>query len=269
MVKVALVQMDIKLGNKEFNLEKALKLAKEIIEKNDSLDLIIFPELFTTGYASQYEIKNILAEKIPEGISSKKLIKFAKDNKVALVGSIIETSDSLPYNTLIVIDKNGILVEKYRKIHLFKPMGEQLLFQAGSEVKSVSLPNIGKIGLLTCYDIRFPELSRKLAVVHNIDILIIVSEFPKPREDHWKILLKARAIENQCFLLGVNRIGKDKNNEYFGLSMIITPTGKVINNTNEEEGVFVAEFDLKEIKEFRNSIPCFDDIRNDLFFSRK
>lgn len=269
MVSVALIQMDIKLGDKDYNLEYALKKSKEIIERENNIDLIVFPELFTTGYASKHKIQNVLAEEIPGGITIEILTKFAKNNSIALIGSIIEKGDPLPYNTMIVIDKNGNLVEKYRKIHLFKPMGEHLIFQAGSNIKAASLPNIGRIGLSICYDIRFPELTRKLAIEEDINIIIVVSEFPKPREDHWQTLLKARAIENQCFVIGVNRVGRDKYNEYFGLSMTITPTGEILNNTTDEEGVFFVEFNLKEVSDFRKKIPCFEDIRKDIFSYKK
>lgn len=261
MLSIALVQMNIQLGEKEFNLAHAAKQIEYAIQEKQNIDYVLLPELFTTGYASPKNLEKN-AEYIPTGKTCKKLHDLAQKYDTTIFGSIAERTESLPYNTLLCVTPKGIQAT-YRKIHLFKLMGEHKLFQAGNEIVSVDLSQ-GKIGLQTCYDIRFPEISRILAI-YGVHILIIVAEFPRPRENHWKTLLQARAIENQCFVLAVNRVGSDTDNTFFGMSMAVSPTGKILNELSTIEQTIFASIDLKEIEAFRKKIPCLSDRRKDLY----
>jgi omega-amidase len=249
--------MNITTGMLEKNIDHALKLGKNALANQP--DLIVFPELFSTGYVKKDELQQV-AEIIP-GRTTKQLQLFARENHVAVAGSIIEkeVNDTDNYfNSLIFVNDSGEIRRKYKKIHLFEPMGEHILFQPGTEPQAVTTP-FGTIGLMTCYDLRFPELARYLTLRQNSDTLLIVSEFPRPRQDHWKILLQARAIENQCFVIAVNRVGEDQNNSFFGLSMVVSPTGNILNALREDECVLTIDYNLKEVNAFREKIPSLRD----------
>jgi len=255
-IKVGIVQHKILEGNKEYN-SSYIKTILEGADIND-IDLLVFPELFLSGYPySEFydnasSIENSFDLKFLSGISK-------KYDCICTGGSFIEKNGNSYFNTMPLVDTSANLVKFYRKIHLFSPMSEDRYFQKGKEVVAVD-SRAGKIGLTLCYDLRFPELYRVLAL-NGCNIIIVAAEFPKPRLSHWLTLLKARAIENQVFIIAVNRAGKNKKYEFLGHSCIIDPWGEpLLLLDDKQEGVFIKEINLVYIKEVRNNIPCFKTI---------
>lgn len=245
-MKILLAQMDILLGEKERNVKKA----RDIIQKSDS-DIIVFPELFTTGF--DYENLETLAEYRPFETVAKLQESCGKS---LISGSILERDGKQFYNTMFLADGSKVL-GYYRKFHIFDKEKES--FSPGRDLSVINSP-FGKIGMAICYDIRFPEYFRAM-VKKDAHIFIIPSEFPKPRLNHWRVLLQARAIENQCFIIAVNRVGKDKRLEYFGHSLVIDPWGEIIYEAAEEEGTAPVEIDLSLVERIRKDFSVLDDIK--------
>jgi predicted amidohydrolase len=258
-VRVAAIQMNIKTGDKEVNIQRAA----ELIEKSADLgaESLCLPELFTTGYVLG-SIRE-LAEEIP-GPTTRELGRLASANGISIWGgSLPEGSDGRVYNTSVAMDQEGRVKGRYRKVHLFPPMGEDRVFSPGGRVVCTDVGGV-RLGMMLCYDIRFPELSRRLTL-EGAEVLVVPAEFPEPRLQHWRHLLTARAIENQVFVVAANRVGGDGRSSYFGHSMIIDPWGEVIAEGGREEDVILGEIDLDRIEVVRNSLPALQDRREDVY----
>jgi predicted amidohydrolase len=160
------------------------------------------------------------------------------------------------FNTVYVID-NGVLAGVYRKIHLFSLLGEDRAF-SGGDSWLLADTSIGKVGVIICYDLRFPELSRRLAV-EGAQVICVPAQWPKPRQEHWRTLLRARAIENQLFVVSCNACGIIGKLDFFGMSMIIDPKGDVLAELGENAGEISTPLDLQAMTEWRAQIPCFND----------
>lgn len=253
-MKVSLLQMDLALGQVTENAGKAWEMLHRALEQGT--EVAVLPELWTTGY--DLERIHELAE---EEASSPTLARFAalaREKGLALVlGSLPEKDCGRIYNTSWVLGPEGRVVGKYRKVHLFAPMGEPGYLSPGKELSTFELGG-ARCGLMICYDLRFPELCRALAL-RGATVIFVPSEFPKPRLHHWRTLLQARAIENQLFVVAVNRIGEDNANGFFGHSMVVDPWGEVLFEAGEEEGVWTVELDLARVEEVRRRIPCLRD----------
>jgi predicted amidohydrolase len=253
--------MDIKLGEKLYNLQRITSLVDKcaLQTKDVCTHIICLPELSTTGF----DLKNHenLAEKIPGGDTTIKLQKLASKHSVYIVTSYIEEDKGEYFNCGVIIDSHGEFIHKYRKIHLFplEPMDESLFFTGGDFPSPHSVIDIEgmKFGLLICFDIRYPEISRRLTL-DGADCLIYIAEFPRPRDDVWINLLKARAIENQVFVVGVNRVGGYDQVDYFGKSMVIDPLGNVLKKGSTEEEILTQVLDPEQLKEAQRFIPTLD-----------
>lgn len=251
-LKVSCIQMDCQVGDIHYNNEKAVKLIHQA--SGAGAKLVILPELFNVGYDLNF-IKRMKYD-IEETLSI--LQKTAKELNLYITAGMLENIDDQKYNCVYVIDNNGEIVCKYRKINLFPLTIEQEVFGAGEEIKTFSIGNF-KFGIMLCYDLRFPELSRKY-VDEGCNCLILPAAFPFPRLEHWKILLQARAIENQMYVLAANRIGKDNDIWFLGNSSIIDPWGTIKAVANEAEETFVLEeIALSHVKETRAKIPCLEN----------
>jgi omega-amidase len=166
------------------------------------------------------------------------------------------------YNTAYLIDR-GSLAGSYRKLHLFSLMGEDRSLDSGDSIM-VANTSIGKIGAMICYDLRFPELARRLAL-EGADIIVVPGEWPKPREEHWRTLLKARAIENQLFVIAANCCGVVGKLDFFGQSLVIGPKGEILAEGGYESCEPAAILDPAEMMSWRESITCFKDRRPDCY----
>lgn len=223
-LKIALIQSELIWENPEKN---RINFSKKILSIKEDIDLIILPEMFTTGFTmNPYDVAETM-----RGESIKWLKKLAKEKNTAITGSIIIKENNNFYNRLIFVFPSGE-IQTYDKRHTFTLAGEHKVYTAGNKKLIVDYKG-WKICPLICYDLRFPVWSRN---VEGYDLLIYVANWPKPRIGAWDALLKARAIENMSYCIGVNRIGKDENNyEYTGNSAAFDSLGKQISTTKPNE----------------------------------
>jgi omega-amidase len=251
-MKIGLIQYSPKWEDKDANKEKITSLLRE---ENSDVDLLIFPEMTLTGFSMRSET---YAEEI-EGESFAYFASLAEKFECDIITGIIEHSSGKYFNTLIHIEKNGKLKNHYHKIHPFSYSDEDKHFNAGDK-PIVTEINGWKTGLSICYDLRFPELYRIYAK-ENVHLIIIIANWPDTRIEHWRTLLKARAIENQCYVAGVNRVGKDPKLNYIGFSCVYDPMGKEIDAVENEERIIFAEIEKTEVEEVRGKLPFLDDIK--------
>jgi predicted amidohydrolase len=178
-------------------------------------------------------------------------------------GSVATQKNGIFYNTTYIFSNTGILVSQYDKVHLFGPMGEEKFIKAGQKENIFELAGVNSASVI-CYDIRFPEWIRT-HMSQGAKLLYIVAEWPIQRIQQWKILLQARAIENQAFIIAVNRVGADPDNIFNGHSLAINPLGEIINQPNESESLQIVEIDVNEVDNARGQISVFDDRRTELY----
>jgi len=255
--RAACAQMDIAFGNKEANLETVAKMVKEAAE--NQVDLILLPELFQTGYC--LDKADLLAEP-PKGHTVELLRDLAGRFRIFIVaGSILEKRDQGIFNTCHFIGKDGKLLGSYDKMHLFPPFDENRYLTAGSNA-SIFKTGLGLFGAMICFDIRFPELARKLAL-NGVQVIFCPAEFPAERTSVWATLLRARAIENQVFIVGCNRVGSDGKHQFGGHSAIIHPTGRALAQATASPQLIEATLRLDELKQVREELPVFKYRRED------
>jgi omega-amidase len=251
--------MDIAFGDPIKNYRNAEKLIVEAMKEKP--DIIVLPELWTTGY----DLTRLEQIADKDAVTT---IRFLKDAAIKyqvhfVGGSVANQGETGVKNTLLIINKQGELVHSYSKLHLFKLMDEHLYLEAGEQEGLFKLEDITFSGFI-CYDIRFPEWIRT-HTAKGAEALFVVAEWPAARLSHWRALLIARAIENQCFVIACNRSGYDPNNEFAGHSMIIDPWGEVIAEAGANEEILSAEIKLGLIKDIRKQIPIFEDRRPELY----
>ena len=250
-MKIGLVQYNPSWENKEANKKKILEMLKDVKE----VELLIFPEMSLTGFSME-------PQKIGEGIGGASFRFFSElaiHNNKNIMAGIVEKRKERYYNTLIHIKPVGKLVKLYRKIHPFSYSGEDKYYSAGVRP---AMSKIRKwiIGLTICYDLRFPELFRKYGK-KKAHLIINIANWPDSRIEHWRTLLKARAFENQCYVAGVNRVGKDPKLNYIGFSSVFDPMGKEIVTVENEEKIIVVDLDKNYVNEVREKFPFLDDIK--------
>ncbi|MBW2020818.1 MAG: carbon-nitrogen family hydrolase [Deltaproteobacteria bacterium] len=251
LIKAGIIQFDIRRGDIESNLagvkNRITTLAKQGIR------LILLPEMWSTGFANK-RLKE-LSDTTPRVLED--VCRVAKKRCLTIIGSLPEKGAKGIYNTAYVVDRNGSIAGIYRKIHLFSPTREDHYFEPGRQAV-VSETSLGPIGLMICYDLRFPELCRSLAL-RGAKMVAVMAEWPAERLVHWEVLLRARAIENQLFILGANRCGQDDNLVYAGHSRIISPEGKVLARAGKRPAIISDTIDLSLIDKIRKQIPCLKE----------
>lgn len=255
-VKAGFVQFDVVFSDIEHNFEE-VKKGLACLNKKDA-ELAVLPEMWSCGF--DYKNLDFHAQKTPEILEA--LCGIAQDYNMVIVGSLPELDGKKIYNTAYVIEKDGSIKDKYRKIHLFTHSGEHTRFESGDQVV-VSDTSVGRLGLMICYDLRFPELGRALTD-KGADIFVVCGQWPRTRELHWEIFLKARAIEDQLFVIGCNRIGADTK-DYGGKSMIISPKGRVLFGAEDSFAVGFAELEFMEMIEYRSQITSLSERRFDIY----
>jgi omega-amidase len=247
-MKVSLIQTNIIWENPS---ENRRVLEEKINSLTESVDLIILPEMFTTGFT-------MLPEMVAETMDGETILwlqNIAKTKNCAITGSLVITENDCFYNRMVFVFPDG-KVQNYDKKHLFSLAGEDKVYASGNE-KIIVEYNDWKICLQVCYDLRFPVFSRN---TENYDMLIYVASWPKVRTNAWDILLKARAVENLSYAIGVNRIGTDTNDfEYIGHSQIIDELGNYIITPTENEGIFIADLDRNKMLETRYKLNFLND----------
>jgi omega-amidase len=256
--KIALAQIELELGCPEQNLETAKEALRAAAGKG--ADILLLPELWASGYdlenASRY------ASSLGDGWFAR-MGELAREAGLAIGGSLIEVEGDKFYNTFVLLDKTGRQLGYYRKSHLFDLIDEKKYFQAGYQLAVIESP-WGKLGLALCYDLRFPELFRAYAL-QGVETILLVAEWPQRRIAHWNALLLARAIENQCFVAAVNKVGSSKGETLGGYSAVISPMGEVLVEAKAVPGVYLAEIDPDETKKIRRWMPVLQDRNKNVY----
>ena len=266
-IQMAAVQMEITAGRPDENIARAIWLVGHAVA--DGAQVVVLPELFITGF--DYECAAAFPQRRTDACL-RELRAIAKHNSVVIVaGSVVtrakgshersvrsKTSTKSLHNTCHIIGSDGRTKAVYHKLHPFPLMDEDLHFRPGTAL-AVANTRFGTIAPCICFDIRFPEVTRRLAL-SGAQILAVPAEFPHPRLHHWYALLRARAIENQVFVIAANRVGRDRTGDFFGHSMIVSPTGELVAEAGEDEAVLMGLIDLGEVESARKAIPCLDRI---------
>lgn len=260
-LRLALLQMYIDAGHPDRNFAKLREMMERAMQDERKPDVLMFPEMWNTGYALE-EIDG-LADPFG-GQTTELLSAFSKTHGVCIVGgSIAEKREDGVYNTILAFDREGNRIADYSKIHLFRLMSEEKHLKAGGHAGRLELEG-ANAGMMICYDIRFPELARKLAL-DGAKLLFVPAEWPNPRLHHWRTLLTARAIENQMYVIACNRMGQSGETSFFGHSMIIDPWGEIVAEAGGEECILYGDVDLGLVDDVRTRIPVFEDRRPQLY----
>jgi len=261
---VALAQISCKRGDKKANIQKMEEYTDKA--KQRGADLVIFPELSLTGYIIRDELFD-LAEKIP-GSSTSAMEKIAKKHETYIVFGMPEISQKTQatiYNTAVLVGPEGY-IGKYRKMHLptHSVFEEKRYFRPGYQAEAFET-DIGRIGLIICYDIFFPEVCR-LTRLEGAQMIVCISASPAVRRAFFETLTVARAIENAAFLAYVNLVGIEDGLQFWGGSRLIAPNGKItVKAKYDEEDLVVGEVDYADIKPVETFVPTLKDLRPELF----
>jgi omega-amidase len=261
-MKIAAAQISCALGDLDANLSKIREFSSRA--KDAGAELIVFQEMVDTGYSMPVIQKHATPwtdGAVPE------LRKIAKNFSIAIIGGVSERDGAAIYNSQLVVDANGQVVAKYRKTHLVTaaPIEERTCFSGGNEFASLTVAGF-RFGLSICYDLRFPEMCRTLAVEHGANVFITSSAWPFPRVEHLRILAMARAIENQSYLILANRVGTDDGVTFCGTSAIIDPYGTIVAAASvDREELIQAEISDHVINSVRNRMAVFAHRRMDLY----
>lgn len=255
---ISLAQMRITLGDVRKNFNLMQEWSAEAARRGTHL--VVFPELWSTGYALD-QAKD-LASVLNAGMFAQ-VTTVAQQNKISIVGSILEKRGVEVANSAAFFAPNGRMMGVYRKIHLFRLMDEDKWLQPGSSPLTVDLP-WGQTSLAICYDLRFPELFRSYAT-EGAKMIVIPAEWPIERVEHWRTLLQARAIENQCYIVACNAAGKTGETTFGGHSMIVDPWGKIVVEGGDSPMMLTAEIEMDVVDEVRTRIPVFEDRRPDVY----
>ena len=250
---MTLVQMPCVEGKREHNFEQARLLLQQY-KPGKGVQFIQFPELFAIGF--RHEDYQNEGPGFP-GPTTDFLSSVAEEHSAFAIGTDIEKIDDMFYNTLILAKPDGKIMGTYRKMHPFQE--ERTVFKGGDMMALFDCSGI-KVGVQICYDIRFPEVSRKLAL-EGAELVLVPAAFPDPRNEHWNTLVRARAIENQLFVAAVNRIGFGFDGKtYFGHSQMVDPWGVVLSRRNSVERLVNIQGNTEMIESVRSQITCYEDI---------
>jgi omega-amidase len=261
-MKIAAAQIACSLGDVDANVRKMRDFSGRARE--GGAELIVFPEVADTGYAMP--VIEACATPWTEG-AVPELQKIAKDLSIAIICGVSERDGASIYNSQVFIDAKGEIVGSYRKTHLFTgtPIGEDKCFLPGNGFDSFPFGGF-RLGLSICYDLRFPEVYRTLAIEHGANVFILSSAWPFPRLEHFRILCAARAIENQSYMIVSNRVGTDDGMTCCGSSMIIDPYGVTLASASaDQEELIQAEISEEVITSVRNKMAVFAQRRPDLY----
>jgi omega-amidase len=247
-MKIALIQTSLSWENPMENRSHLVQKINGFIEE---VDLIVLPEMFSSGFTMN---PKVVAETM-QGETVSWLQHLAKAKNCAITGSLVIEENGNYYNRLVFVYPNGD-IKTYDKKHLFSLAGEDKFYTAGAEKLIVEYKGF-RICPLICYDLRFPVFSRN---AENYDVLLYVANWPKPRINAWDILLKARAVENMSYTIGVNRIGTDNNNlDYVGHSQAVDFLGNYLLEPQETDGIFIVTLDKEKLIETRSKLAFLDD----------
>lgn len=257
-MKIALLQMMIREKAKAANVEHGLGLLEENAKTHD---VLVLPEIWTTGYSLGHLKEE--ADAI-DGAVVKEICAIARRNACNIVaGSIPMRRGDRVYNTSLAVDRQGNIIANYSKVHLFGLFDEGRFFAPGEGCVSYDLDG-EPCSTAICYDLRFPEMFRYLAL-QGAKLIFVPAEWPVPRGDVWRLLAQARAVENHIFICAVNCVGAFKGEDFYGHSLLVAPSGKILAEGGATECVLSVEIDLCEIERVRKKINALNDVRTELF----
>lgn len=251
------VQVDVALGRSRENIAQAIQGIEALAGQGSCL--AVLPEMVSCGFDNE-RLKEHARE---SGSIIETLQETALKNRIMIAGSLPESVDGSIFNTLYLIGQDGKITGYYRKTHLFRLTGEHHYYTAGDQITVVDTP-VGLVGLMICYDLRFPELCRRLTDL-GARMVLVSAQWPTPRVEHWQVLARARAIENQVFMICCNRSGSDPELDFPGSSMIVDPLGQVLAQGGPEDRWISADIDFSVISSARTQIPVLTDRRKDLY----
>jgi len=230
--------------------------------------MLVLPEMFPVGFSMNI---SKTSEELG-GLSERRLVELARTYGIWIVSGLVTRSGEVStlqsgalapaHNEAITIDPSGGVVSRYRKMHPFSFAGENRFFLAGDDVAVIDCGSI-RVSPLICYDLRFPEVFRR-ATLRGAGLLIVIANWPAKRESHWLNLLTARAIENQAYVVGVNRTGADPDHRYSGHSRVIDPKGELVFDAGSDEGLFPVTIDPDAVRDWRAQFPALSDVRPEL-----
>ena len=244
-MKIGMIQLNSVWHDKEANYKHAENLINKAA--SESCEIVILPEMFNTGFS-------MAIEKIGE-----ELFGQTSQFTAVIAGYPVVGSEGKGLNAAIVVDETGVIIATYYKMFLFSYAKEHLYYDSGQSPIVFNIRG-AKASVFICYDLRFPEIFSKVA--RKVECIFVIANWPAERIDHWNSLLKARAIENQCIVIGVNRIGYDGNDlSYPGNSRAFSPSGQNICAGNAKDELIIADIDLSEVTKMRSDFPFLDDNR--------
>ena len=245
-MRIALCQSAIKYEDKKFNIDAANESVKLASKCGD--DMILFPEMSFTGFSM-----NTDKTKENNGETLAAMADIARKNNIAVgFGWVLDCKEKAK-NMYTVLDKNGKILAEYAKIHPFSFAGEDRFFEGGKDICRFEYMGL-KIGIAICYDLRFPYVFSA-----DCDLMLVPANWPKSRMDHWLALLKARAIENQFYIAGVNCTGVQTKTEYNGNSCVFDPNGEELVRLENSAGIIRADIDAKRVQSVRQAFPVRQD----------
>jgi predicted amidohydrolase len=255
---LALVQFDIAWDNISANFARCVDLVAQAASKG--AELVLLPEMFLTGFS--FPRGEHAAEAHKRG--NELLMECARKHKITVGGSLPSPRDGQfekPFNTFFLYNREGRKIAEYSKVHLFSYSEETQLYSAGDSIVTVTIDG-WRVSLFICYDLRFPLPFASLA--QSTDLFVVVANWPESRREHWKTLLKARAIENQAYVAGVNRVGEGGELRYSGDSAVINPLGETVCSSEYSEEILISTLSLEEVSNWRKRFSCLVDRKDDL-----
>jgi predicted amidohydrolase len=250
--------MNVKDGDPRKNWATMQALTEEAARRG--AELVVFPELWDNGY--MLEKAKEFASPLAGGLFAQ-VAALARTHKLFILGSMLEKRGVGVYNSMAVFSPQAGVLGVYRKVHLFEPMGEPQYLSAGEALLSVDLP-WGTLGCAICYDLRFPEMFRRY-FIDGAKLIVVPAEWPQARIQHWRALLQARAIENQAFVIGCNRVGEYNETRFGGHSMIVDPWGELVAEAGGEEMLLTVRINTDLVSEVQQRLPVLNDRRPNVY----
>jgi predicted amidohydrolase len=255
---IALGQMDVPVSQPEVTLARARALAAEAHQAG--ADFLLLPELWLHGYDLERAAE--WATPLGEG-GFATMAALAREFGLYLAGSLLEQQADSTFNTAVLYGPDGSLLGAYRKVHLFRLMQEPQYLAPGDRATLCPTP-WGPVGLAICYDLRFPELFRTMALAGAV-LFLIPAQWPIRRIEAWSLLARARAVENELFVATCNRVGSDGSAVFPGRSAVVDPWGRVLVEGDDQEGLLMAHADLREMRKARRYLTVFKDRRPEAY----
>ncbi len=254
-MKVTCVQFDIAWQDEQANFATVRQLLAGA-DAPEAGGLIVLPEMFSTGFS--VDIRAVAQDRSAPAESF--LAELAGQFGCYALGGVVNTdADGRGLNEAVLVDPQGQAVMRYTKMHPFSYAGESQYFTPGDGPSMVELSDV-RLSAFVCYDLRFPEVFRSVSLA-GAEALVVIANWPADRAEHWRALLTARAIENQAWVIGVNRVGSDPNVQYAGGSIVVDPRGRAITSAGADEQVISAQLDVGDLRRYRREFPALADAR--------